>query len=48
MPESATALPQVQEGPKATVGALTMAEAKKGLALTFNVPPEAIEITIRG
>ena len=34
--------------PKATVGALTMAEAKKGLALTFNVPPEAIEITIRG
>jgi len=29
-------------------GALTMAEAKKGLALTFNVPPEAIEITIRG
>ena len=34
--------------PKTTVGALTMAEAKKGLALTFNVPPEAIEITIRG
>lgn len=27
---------------------LTMAEAKKGLALTFNVAPEAIEITIRG
>ena len=34
--------------PKATIGALTMAEAKKGLALTFNVPAEAIEITIRG
>ena len=33
---------------KPTVGRLTMAEAKKGLALTFNVPPEAIEITIRG
>jgi hypothetical protein len=33
---------------KSTVGPLTMAEAKKGLALTFNVPPEAIEITIRG
>ena len=32
----------------AGVKALTMAEAKKGLALTFNVPPEAIEITIRG
>ncbi|MGH9733749.1 MAG: hypothetical protein ACRD8A_04060 [Candidatus Acidiferrales bacterium] len=28
--------------------ALTMAEAKKGLALTFGVKPEAIEITIRG
>lgn len=30
------------------IGPLTMAEAKKGLALTFNVPPESIEITIRG
>ncbi|MDP9267908.1 MAG: hypothetical protein M3P27_06225 [Acidobacteriota bacterium] len=28
--------------------ALTMAEAKRGLALTFGVAPEAIEITIRG
>ncbi len=27
---------------------LTMAQAKKGLALTFGVTPEAIEITIRG
>lgn len=27
---------------------LTMVEAKKGLALTFGVHPEAIEITIRG
>ncbi|HEY2497450.1 MAG TPA: hypothetical protein VGK24_10300 [Candidatus Angelobacter sp.] len=27
---------------------LTMAEAKRGLALTFNVAPESIEITIRG
>jgi len=34
--------------PKQAVGALTMAEAKKGLALTFNVPSDAIEITIRG
>jgi hypothetical protein len=32
----------------AEVGALTMAQAKTGLALTFGVPPEAIEITIRG
>jgi hypothetical protein len=30
------------------VGALTMAEAKKGLALTLGVLPEAVEITIRG
>jgi hypothetical protein len=48
LPKPANALPPVKESPKATVGALTMAEAKKGLALTFNVPPEAIEITIRG
>ena len=27
---------------------LTMAQAKQGLALTFGVPPEAVEITIRG
>jgi hypothetical protein len=29
-------------------GPLTLAEAKQGLAQTFGVPPEAIEITIRG
>jgi len=33
---------------KPGVRPLTMAEAKKGLALTFNVSTEAIEITIRG
>lgn len=38
---SATPLPR-------PVAALTMAEAKRGLALTFGVTPEAIEITIRG
>ena len=27
---------------------LTMSDAKKGLALTFGVPPEAIEITVHG
>jgi hypothetical protein len=53
MPEPQSAPAPVAETPsaaqpRATVGALTMAEAKKGLALTFNVPPEAIEITIRG
>jgi hypothetical protein len=30
------------------VGAVTMTEAKTGLAITFGVPPEAIEIAIRG
>jgi hypothetical protein len=29
-------------------GPLTMAQSKTGLALTFGVPPDAIEITIRG
>lgn len=28
--------------------ALTIAQAKQGLAMTFGVPPEAVEITIRG
>ena len=32
----------------ADVRALTIPQAKMGLALTFNVQPEAIEITIRG
>ena len=50
IPESASLpAPAVEApAPKQTVGAITMAEAKKGLALTFNVPPESIEITIRG
>jgi hypothetical protein len=30
------------------VGPLTMAQAKQGLAQTFGVKPDAIEITIRG
>jgi len=48
-PDSASA-PVYEASPVNQNGAkpLTMAEAKKGLALTFNVPPEAIEITIRG
>lgn len=33
--------------PYPTTGPLTIADAKKGLALTFGVPPETIEITIR-
>ncbi|HWZ42412.1 MAG TPA: hypothetical protein VNW97_03005 [Candidatus Saccharimonadales bacterium] len=41
---SAIAGPTTRTGPMP----LTMAEAKKGLALTFGVTPEAIEITVRG
>jgi hypothetical protein len=50
MPEPASLPPPAVEAPtpKGAVGMLTMVEAKKGLALTFNVPPEAIEITICG
>jgi len=51
MPDVAeTPEPEEETAPVHRAGgnALTMAEAKKGLALTFNVPPEAIEITIRG
>lgn len=51
MPESVS-VPKSGEqtsSPKSRVPQpLTMAEAKKGLALTFNVAPDAIEITIRG
>lgn len=39
---------QAGEKGKSHIQPLTMAEAKKGLALMFNVAPEAIEITIRG
>jgi hypothetical protein len=43
--ESSTA---VEEANSPASLPLTISEAKKGLALTFGVPPEAIEITIRG
>jgi len=33
---------------RSKAGALTIAEAKAGLALQFGVPPEAIEIVIKG
>lgn len=48
LPQAANAIPKVNQLLKPAIGALTMAEAKRGLSLTFNVPPEAIEITIRG
>jgi hypothetical protein len=38
----------VSEAAGSGVTGLTMADAKKGLAITFGVAPEAIEITIRG
>jgi len=48
MPASPESTPEVIPLKGTDVGPLTMAEAKTGLALTFGVPPEAIEITIRG
>jgi hypothetical protein len=53
MPEAENAIPSAEEIAPAsakvhTHGALSLADAKRGLALTFNVPAEAIEITIRG
>ena len=48
MPPAPESIPDVIPVRAANAGALTMAQAKNGLALTFGVPPEAIEITIRG
>jgi hypothetical protein len=48
MPESKPSrLPEESIAASASVGALTLIEAKKGLALTFGVSQDAIEITIR-
>ena len=44
-------LPDMKPAPSPslpTAGALTIAEAKRGLALGLGVSPEAVEITIRG
>ena len=48
MPEPSEIPGPAQPLPSTGTAPLTMAEAKKGLALTFGVSPEAIEITIRG
>lgn len=48
MPEPSEVVSVHSAKPQAGTVALTMADAKKGLALTFGVAPEAIEITIRG
>jgi hypothetical protein len=41
-------LPPPAPPDRSKAGALTIAEAKAGLALQFGVPPEAIDILIRG
>ena len=46
IPTKVLALPAPPERSK--TGGLTIAEAKAGLALQFGVPPEAIEILIKG
>jgi hypothetical protein len=48
MPKEAKPAAPTAARPAPNVTPLTMAEAKNGLALTFGVAPEAIEITIRG
>lgn len=51
MPQGAPAAPQAVAPRQAAPGGvkpLTIAEARQGLAATFGVKPEAVEITIRG
>lgn len=49
MPETEAVAPiSPRSSSPATTAGLTIAEAKKALAATFGVAPEAIEITIRG
>jgi hypothetical protein len=51
MPTRSFATAEVEEAkqsPASPARPLSLAEARKGLALTFNVSPDAIEITIRG
>ena len=47
MPKPTKDLAPPTSPPPAKTGALTIAEAKAGLALQFGVPPEAIEILIK-
>jgi hypothetical protein len=48
MPAIADSPPSLAPRPSSVATALTIAEAKKVLATTFGVKPEAVEITIRG
>lgn len=48
MPEESEATPQEAEASSTSSTRLTIAEAKAGLAATFGVSPENIEIIVRG
>jgi hypothetical protein len=48
MPAPTKPLPAPPAPDRAKAGALTIAQAKAGLALQFGVPPEAIDIHIKG
>jgi hypothetical protein len=48
MPPPTKILPPPAPPERSKTGALTIVEAKAGLALQFGVPPEAIEILIKG
>jgi hypothetical protein len=48
MPAPTKVLTQPASPERPKTGALTIAEAKAGLALQFGVPPEAIDILIKG
>ncbi len=48
MPEQHEPAAPARQVPGPKVTPLTMTDAKNGLSLTFGVPPDAIEITIRG
>jgi hypothetical protein len=53
MPKTASPAAVIEDAepaplPTGAIRPLTMSDAKKGLALTFGVPPEAIEITVHG
>jgi hypothetical protein len=46
--DDAVSAPLPSASASAPAGMLTIAEAKKALAATFGVKPDAVEITIRG
>jgi hypothetical protein len=48
MPTSSPVAPRFSQNPPNMASGITIEDAKRGLALTFGVKPEAVEITIRG